>query len=1210
MNSIFEIKPNEIELLDSDRLVDLMNHLLSAEADKIGISPDNVKTSLKKYIPDGGVDARIVISKEVESRWIPLGLSIWQFKSGNIFPREIEKEFNNKPGVQEVVTQGGSYCLVIGKDYTDKERQSREKRIEQCFLDISLTPRYRLYTASDISRWASEHPTIALLPDFSRPIGELMRFEKWEKQEAHQIPFQYDEQRTKIINEIREVIQKGSRLNNVRIEGLAGVGKTRLVMESLKVSNLGERVLYATSVRDIHKGFFTWVEHNTRIELIIVVDECDENDSQILNQHAERCNGRLKLITIGQSMRSVFPSPYPRNVFVLGQLSNEVIEKIIKNRFPNIPQIAVNFIANVSSGYVKIATTLADDYMMNPRPVSATEMAKKYNFPYILRAIITDGNKLKGMKAIALLSRVGWEGELVSEGKVLANFINLEWGELQDVIEGMRKSELVAKQGRYRYVTPHLLGVWLASEVWDARGDSIVELIINLPNTSSRRALLERIADLGDHERVQQAVDKILSEEGLFPDMKSLDSKERSEMFSFLAEAYPRAGLRALERILKNLPREKLLSFKEGRREVVWTLEKLAWLPETFLGAAQILLALAEAENEPYGNNATNIWCGLFKTYLGGTAVPAIERHKLIKEALDSESVDCRILAVKAIESAFITHYHRFVSGELQRGRLVPPEWRPRTFEEDINVRRSALIHLDLALQDQHEKVSNEARKVLLDHAGALVYFAMADEMLDRLEKLDMTTDEQRFAIRATLEEILENQKSKLTQEQKDRINNFILNLIGDTFHDRLIRWVGRWTHIDWIKGDGENATNQIIGLAKEAYNNFNLLFREIDWFASDEAVNVWFFARTLGQLDESKKLLEEFVRLARRGKGYILLSAYLVGRADDGEQKWREDLLDKWAEEEPNMAEAILDATWRGYPSSRGAKRLISLVDNKKLNASSLRLLMIGTWTSTLPSNLIVDLINHLMQTSDSQDTEAALSMMHYWIETHPDKLSEISYAAWKLIECPIAITGSTILSYHWEKITEYFIDDNPSRIVKSILRAYAKSELIRDLSDRGIKMLEKATFKNREAIWKEVSKYLLKEGERRGYHFLLALEGWYGDLFKAEYLIEWAKRHPDKGPIILAYIAQVGGAKLSELARLVLINFADQKGVKSELMNNFLGEMFSGSMSLWLKGKLEDVKSWMNDPNLIIQSWAKDLAEIIEEEIKRAKLEEEEGW
>lgn len=1110
--------------------------------------------------------------------------------------------------MQEAIRKGGTYCFVVGKDYVDPLRKRREEEIKQCFQEIPLLPKCRFFTASDIARWASEHPSIALLPYFDRPVGELMRFEKWANQPAHKVPFQPEERRAAIINEIEKVIQNGSQLFYVRIEGLAGVGKTRLAMESVRIPNLTERVLYAISTSEIPPGFFSWVEHNPHVNLILVVDECDVNSAKRLNQHAERSEGRIKLVTIGQSSRPRLQSSFHEGIFVLEQLSKEAIEKVVKGINPDIPPEAINFIIRVSSGYVKLATELTKAYLKNSSLVSATDMARADDVQKILESLIPDENKIKGMKAISMLTRVGWEGELASEGRALADFMNLNWGELQDIIEEMRKTGLAVKQGRYRYVTPHLLGIWLASEVWDARGEEIFQLIGSLPTLDSRRALLERLADLGDNERAQQVVEKLLSEEDIFPDIKSLDSAGRSKIFSILAESHAKAGLRALDRILMNLPRDKLLLFKAGRRETVWTLEKLAWLPETYFGAARILLALAEAENESYANNATGIWSGLFRTHLGGTAVPAIERHELIKEALESESVDRRILAVKGLDAALSVHESRMESGELQRGRLVPPEWHPKTIEENIKVRQSALKLLDEALKDKDERVSNEARKVSIESALRLFSRGMAEEMLDRLEKLDTKTENQKLEMRNTLEAILEYEKSVLTKGLKDRIVKFRESIIGDAFSDRLRRWVGRRSHFDWNREARQETVEQIAALANEAYKNSDLLLEEIGWLASDEAENIWPFAINLGKLDKSKSLLQEFVKIARQKKGLIILSGYFAGRAGDGENEWREELLDKWAKEEPDLADAVFDATWRGSSSTRGAQRIISLVETKKLDAKNLRLLIIGGWTDTLPSNIIAKIVSHLMEINEPLEIEAALSMMHGWIKNNPEKLSKISSIARKLIECPVAITEGRMLSYHWEKIAEAFVDEDPLRIARSIMAAYKKSEKIVMRDDTGIQILEKVTIKNPEAVWEEVSRILLEKGDRSTLYLALALRGWYGKLFKADYLIEWAKQHSEKGPLIVADITSVGGIKLDELARLLLINFQGNKGVESRLRGNFLTSTFWGSEVSWFEGKLENVKSWMKDSNQAVRRWAKELSEIIEENIKRAKLREEE--
>jgi hypothetical protein len=68
------------------------------------------------------------------------------------------------------------------------------------------------------------------------------------------------------------------------------------------------------------------------------------------------------------------------------------------------------------------------------------------------------------------------------------------------------------------------------------------------------------------------------------------------------------------------MDRQSLLNFKEGRRDVIWALERLAEHAELFLPAAALLLALAEAENERWSNSATGVFAGLFSLAYGEAA--------------------------------------------------------------------------------------------------------------------------------------------------------------------------------------------------------------------------------------------------------------------------------------------------------------------------------------------------------------------------------------------------------------------------------------------------------------------------------------------------------------------------------------------------------------------------------------------------------------
>ena len=72
-------------------------------------------------------------------------------------------------------------------------------------------------------------------------------------------------------------------------------------------------------------------------------------------------------------------------------------------------------------------------------------------------------------------------------------------------------------------------------------------------------------------------------------------------------------------------------------------------------------------------------------------------------------------------------------------------------------------------------------------------------------------------------------------------------------------------------------------------------------------------------------------VALAHSGGNPGLLSAYLRGRASTGEPDWVEWLLDDWGDNDPDMASAVFDATWRLGGSDAGAARSPFRADRRR---------------------------------------------------------------------------------------------------------------------------------------------------------------------------------------------------------------------------------------------------------------------------------------
>jgi hypothetical protein len=1205
--NIYELKPDELGGLDQSEFVDMVNHLIRAEASRRSIPPSGIHTNLRVNEPDAGIDARVDAPLSHESQWVPSGVSVWQVKSANVYPGELRDEAG-KPGVLEAVASGGTYCIAIGVDYGDDLRQSREKALRDRFLELGLPARYRLYSASDLAAWASEIPAIVLLPQFDHPIGGLTRWAAWEQHHLHGVPFQSDPRRAEIMQQIRRSEKGEIDLSHLRLEGQSGVGKTRLALESFRATSASERLLYAYQPDDVPPPFFSWMEANSAHSAILVVDECDKKTGDYLHGQSARSGGRVLLVTIGPGRPPDHTRSPPEGVLVLERMNEDQIRAVVEAASSTLYPQAVDFIIRVSGGFVKLATALARAMMRDPSLMSAADLSRVYDVDHILTTLIPGHLHRRTMKAIALLSRVGWEREVASEGQIVTEFAGVAWPQAQDAVNDMVYQGYVAKQGRYRYVTPHLLAVWLALEVWEARGEEILGLLPKLPTPSSRRALLERVSDLGETEVARRVAEELLSDTGLFPDIDALDEAGRSEVLGMLTMAAPEAGLRALERILLHLPRDRLLSFAKGRRHTVWTLERLAWHPETFVQAARVLLRLAEAENEPYSNNATGVWSDLFQTRLGGTSVPALERHRVLAEALSSESPEVRRLAVLGIAAALRTREMRSADSEYQRGRVVPAEWTPHSWEEEWQARRSALGLLDTCLSDGDTEISAEARAILVQSARGLVRIGLANEVLQRIDATPVRDENEAHELWRLLQQILDRESTTLSDSQRARAEQIAYALVGDSYHDRLRRWVGQGSPIDYrdLKERGLRQEDMAAKMAEEGFQNPSLLGDELDWLASPEARLVHAYGRRLGELDHAETWLPELVERVKAGASPGLLGTYLRGRSDSGGCERVHDLLDTWAQDS-GMARVSYEITWRLQPGERAARRAARLVDNGWIPPGELSRLAWGRWPQAVSIETYGLLLERLSQCDNIAATEAGLRMLLQWLEEYPDDADELASEAWAFLERPGALgeRRGSMTAFYWQNVAARYVPKDPRRVASVILRFFEASEVVTLESDERMEVLREALLADPEGVWEQVGEQLLREDEV-GFRLRLSLRRWGVEVVGTDTLLEWADRKSPSGPRILAKLA----IPLSSLARALLIRYPGDESVGGALTATFLSGSWWGPESAWLESKLATAREWCEVDDPAIQEWARELKTMIEETLKRVRLAEEEEF
>src|SRR5207245_5495132 len=94
-----------------------------------------------------------------------------------------------------------------------------------------------------------------------------------------------------------------------------------------------------------------------RSRAILVIDNCPKDTHRQLSEIVRTTGSTISVITVEYDIREDHPEG--TDVFSLETSSLPLIEKLVRNRFPNISQVDAQTIAGYSGGNARIALTLA-----------------------------------------------------------------------------------------------------------------------------------------------------------------------------------------------------------------------------------------------------------------------------------------------------------------------------------------------------------------------------------------------------------------------------------------------------------------------------------------------------------------------------------------------------------------------------------------------------------------------------------------------------------------------------------------------------------------------------------------------------------------------------------------------------------------------------------------------------------------------------------
>jgi hypothetical protein len=891
------------------------------------------------------------------------------------------------------------------------------------------------------------------------------------------------------------------------------------------------------------------------------------------------------------------PQPTLAPLYQLKPLDASDITAILQSTFPNAAPAFIELSTRLSGGYVKLAIFVVQLLVENGvQP--AIVLAREFTIQSFLKKFVP-GEMLLSLQALSVLARIGWEGELQKEAETVAKFVDLPFSKLQQETKKLRDRGVVVPRGRYLYVSPDLLAVNAAADLWDTRGEGLMKLVEEFPVQEPRRQLLRRVAMMGEHQEVKRAVEKILSRSGLFPDLAKLNDPLLSEIFRILSSAAPEAATNLLTETICTALRPELLDFKKGRRDVIWAIESLLRWPATSLEAARSLMMLALCETETIANNATGVLREYFHVYLSRSPLPLEERFALIDELLAIGDPDARKLAVRAVSGSLRTDENR-MGGELDQfsNKPFPLEWRPKNYGEIWAARRRAIKYLETAGEGEDD-AATLARRTRLTSASVL----QAEDAVTLLETTTPLDDEERRIIVEACIRIEE--VPNLPENLRLRLRQTREKVFGASFFDQLRRWVGKRLHTDYdLEHDSgyASADQKAIRLAEDASNN-GLNEEELKWLGSPEAENVWPFGRRLGELDAEGRFEAQIKRVTEDDFNCLLLAAYLTGRYAAGREAERSQAISEIEQSKPRAA---FGATWRADSSESGAQRVIRLVRNRLVDPSAFRVFMYGQFLPQLPLKYAIQIVDLTLDADTGNYAEIALGIIDNLLRSKSASIEQFGESAWKAIETVPAGRVSHTFDWQWGRIAAPLATANPVRFAKAFIKLFESDETWL-ATESAQHCLRTAAEADPAGVWSVIGPTLLRE-DQTGMRLRIKLEHWFGELLPPDVLVNWAKQGGRMGFLHAAALLSVKSGSPSEAARLLVKEAKNPNEVLSLIFSSLRTGFGTGPLSGLMERDMEPLRTLANDPEPRIRAWAR--AQMVSEQkmVKRQKLIEEE--
>lgn len=353
------------------------------------------------------------------------------------------------------------------------------------------------------------------------------------------------------------------------------------------------------------------------------------------------------------------------------------------------------------------------------------------------------------------------------------------------------------------------------------------KVIESLQDSEIARPLVDSFANqfkyMGHNAKARNMLNELLGVNSPFETAEVIKTEMGSRLFRSFVEVNPKAVSECLWNIIGIMDIDSLKNIKEGRRNLVWTIEKICFDSNTFDKGAEMMLLLAMAENEQISNNATGQFLTLFPIYLPATATSLEHRLRFLQQ--QQKFSDRHFLLIKAIDRALRTRNFIYFRGAEQQGLEQLSNYTPKTKEEIFEYFKGCL-NLLMNIIDENDTCIDECCQVLENNFPCLCEARYDYLIIPHIKTISKRKNYDWEKMLDTLYFVLNHKDIQLTINLRKEIKALVKTLSKDDFFSRFSqvekknRWiVNNFSYEETLKRNKKNYEE----LAKEIASNSEL---------------------------------------------------------------------------------------------------------------------------------------------------------------------------------------------------------------------------------------------------------------------------------------------------------------------------------------------------------------------------------------------------